>query len=122
LEAEAAKRLAAFDAAMDDDLSTPRALAELFSLAQVYGRVKGAAASASLAKVRADILKRLRTLGIELDAPTESLPADLLALLDERAAARTSKHWKRADEIRAQFKARGWTIEDTGAGQVVRKL
>ncbi|MEK7476634.1 MAG: cysteine--tRNA ligase [Candidatus Coatesbacteria bacterium] len=122
LQAEAGKRLAAFDAAMDDDLSTPRALAEVFSLATVWGQAKPSVDPVPLARVRADILARLGTLGIEPDAPVEVLPADLSPLLGERAAARKAKDWKRADEIRVVFKARGWTIEDTAQGQVARKL
>ena len=123
LEVEAKTRLEAFDAAMDDDFSTPRALAELFSLAAAVARCRlTAAGAARVAGVRDGILARLGALGIPMDFARAELPADLKPLLDERAAARKGKDFKRADEIRELFKARGWGIEDTPRGQVPRKL
>jgi cysteinyl-tRNA synthetase len=121
IEEDAKPHFAAFDAAMDDDMSTPKALAEVFTLAQKWSRAKTDGAPAALARVRAGIVVRLGALGIELDAPAEALPADLSPLLAERAEARARKDWKRADEIRAVFKTRGWMIEDTPKGQSARK-
>ena len=47
--------------------------------------------------------------------PKESIP------VDERAQARKEKNWKRSDELRDQIKAMGYILEDTAAGQKVRK-
>ena len=41
--------------------------------------------------------------------------------MDERAQARKEKNWKRSDELRDQIKAMGYILEDTAAGQKVRK-
>jgi len=121
VEEEVAKHLAAFDAAMDDDLSTPKALAGVFLAAQAFHRAKSGGDPAALGRARSGIMSRLAALGIEPDRPAEALPADLSLLLAERAEVRARKDWKRADEIRAAFKAKGWTIEDTAQGQVARK-
>ena len=51
----------------------------------------------------------------------DGLPADVQALVDERAQARKEKNWKRSDELRDQIKAMGYILEDTAAGQKVRK-
>jgi len=115
-------RLAAFDAAMDDDLATPRALAEIFTLsAAVAHAVRRAGWSGELVKIRSAILGRLAVLGIEPEFGSAELPADLAALLAEREDARKRKDWKRADEIRGIFQGRGYGIEDTPRGQSVRK-
>jgi cysteinyl-tRNA synthetase len=125
LEAESAVRLAAFDAAMDDDLGTPRALAELFSLASRFAAARdghpGAVPFIKLKTVRDAILARLDAMGIALEFRKDGLPPDLQPLLAERATARKERNWARADEIRKAFAAQGWTIEDTGQGQVARK-
>ena len=46
----------------------------------------------------------------------EALPSDIDALVQKREAARKTKNWKEADEIRAQLKAMGIVLEDTAQG------
>ncbi len=50
------------------------------------------------------------------------IPAALQALLDERQAARKARDFKRADALRDELKAKGWTIEDTPKGSELKKL
>ncbi len=53
---------------------------------------------------------------------TVAAPAEIVALADERAAAKARKDWTRADELRAQIDAAGWTIVDTRDGvKLVKK-
>ncbi|MEG0902413.1 MAG: cysteine--tRNA ligase, partial [Clostridia bacterium] len=47
--------------------------------------------------------------------------AEVQAMVDERAEARKNRDWKRSDELRDQIKAMGYILEDTSAGQKVRK-
>ena len=61
-----------------------------------------------------------RVLGIGEPAPLEA-PAELLALLEDRQAARKAKDFKRSDAIRDELKAKGWTIEDTSKGPRLKK-
>ena len=51
----------------------------------------------------------------------DAVPADVQALVDERAQARKNKDWKRSDELRDAIHAMGFILEDTKAGQKVRK-
>ena len=51
----------------------------------------------------------------------DAIPADVQAMVDERAEARKNKDWKRSDELRDAIKAMGYILEDTKAGQKVRK-
>jgi cysteinyl-tRNA synthetase len=55
-------------------------------------------------------------------APEAEAPAEILALLEARQAARKAKDFKRADAIRDELKAKGWTIEDTPKGPKPKKL
>jgi cysteinyl-tRNA synthetase len=60
-------------------------------------------------------------LGIGAKTDTE-VPAELLALLEERQAARKARDFKRSDAIRDELKVRGWVIEDTPKGPRLKKL
>ncbi len=62
---------------------------------------------------RANDLRRLETTDV---------PADVMALLDARIAAKAAKDWARADEIRGQIDAMGWNVVDTKDGaKLVKK-
>ena len=84
--------------------------------------ISPAASASRVAAVRDAVLARLGALGVTMDFAKEELPPDLAALLEERAAARKKKDFRRADEIRDELKGRGWAVEDTPRGQVPRKL
>ncbi|MEM1065591.1 MAG: DALR domain-containing protein, partial [Pseudomonadota bacterium] len=93
--------------ALRDDLNTPRAIAELHQLAHV--------ADAPTLKASA------RLLGLLTDeardwAQDDEIPQDtafwIEQLLGERASARASKNWQRADELRDQLLEAGIEIRD----------
>ena len=58
-------------------------------------------------------------LGAVLEA---GAPPELLALLDERQAARQAKEFKKSDAIRDELKAKGWIIEDTPKGPRLKRV
>ena len=49
-------------------------------------------------------------------------PPDVLALVEQREAARAQRDWAQADTLRQQAAALGWQIRDTPAGPVVESL
>ena len=53
---------------------------------------------------------------------TDSIPAEVTALVEERAAAKKAKDWGRADAIRAQLTEMGWSVTDTAQGPKIAKL
>lgn len=54
--------------------------------------------------------------------PGAEAPPEILALLEERQAARKAKDFKRSDAIRDELKAKGWVIEDTPKGPKLKRL
>ncbi|SDX91766.1 cysteine--tRNA ligase [Paenibacillus sp. CF384] len=106
-----------FNAKMDDDFNTPDAITAMFEL------VSEANLLLQRSVVSAEELELLltafqdfdRVLGL-LEAEEELLDADIDALIVQRTEARTSKNWKRADEIRDQLSALGIVLEDTPQG------
>ena len=56
-------------------------------------------------------------------AKTEAeVPAEILALANERTAAKQARDFKRSDAIRDELKAKGWVIEDTPKGIKLKKV
>jgi cysteinyl-tRNA synthetase len=52
----------------------------------------------------------------------EEAPSELVALLEERLAAKKSKHFARADEIRDLCAAAGYSIVDSKGGSSLKKV
>ena len=57
------------------------------------------------------------------DTESETAPAEIIAMADARAAAKSARDWARADKLRAQIDAAGWTVIDTRDGtKIVKKV
>jgi len=54
-----------------------------------------------------------------LDAGDVAVPAEIIALADARAAAKSAKDWARADELRTEIDAAGYIVTDTPDGYKV---
>ena len=108
---------AAFANAISDDFNTAAALA------QAEAAVGHAATGDDATKRRALglLFDMDRVLGLSLRDSAEadaSLPKEARALLDERAAARARKDFKRSDELRVELEKRfGIRVKDTKDGQ-----
>ncbi len=113
----------AFTVAMDGDLNVSAAWAVVFdwvrdtNRALAAGQMTGAGASAQLAAW--GHLDTVLGLGSK---PVGEAPVEIVALADERVAAKKAKDFARADAIRAELKARGWVVEDTSKGPKLKKL
>jgi cysteinyl-tRNA synthetase len=110
----------AFRAALDDDLATPRALAELFDLVALgnqeleAGRTDVAAAARTMVVELAGVLGfDLTDLGATDDGLVDGLVAELLTL---RAEARQQRDFATADRIRERLHKLGVEIEDSRDG------
>ena len=119
--APGAKAPAAFVEALEDDLNTPMALAELFGLAdQAFAAggdkaaIKGALLDAGglmgLLQQKPEAWFKWAPAGSGVDA------AAIEALIAQRAAAKKAKDFKEADRIRAELTAKGVLIEDSAQG------
>ena len=115
-----ARRL--FTEAMDDDFNSARAIGHLFDLAREVNRGldEGAGAEARLAALALYDLGQV--LGLFWKPPAgESWEPEVLTLVAAREAARKSKQWARADELRASLLERGVLVEDGPQGPKLKR-
>jgi cysteinyl-tRNA synthetase len=113
--------LALFRARMDDDLDTPGALAGIFDLvtAAHAGADAGQGERARQLAVTAAVLAA--ALGLSLRGEAAVVDEETIRLVAERDAARAARDFARADALRDELTAMGWTVEDTPSGTAVRR-
>ena len=115
-----------FVAAMDDDLSTPAALAAVHDVVREGNKLLADGDSPALRGNLASVRRMLDVLGLDPLHPTwadsrggaarDTVEALVEALLDQRQQARARKDWAAADAVRDRLKAAGIEIEDTPSG------
>ncbi len=109
-----------FDAAMEDDFNTPRALSHLFELARAINQGRDIGLRAGpLGEAQALLEELAGVLGLRLsvEAPSKELVAPFVELLIEvRAHLRRSEQWELSDWIRDRLAEQGVVVEDTKEG------
>ena len=112
----ASAHLAAFADAVNDDLNLPKAFAALFALV----RDTNAHGGGPVLSVFRRMDEVLGVIFFGKSAKTE-VPADVQAMLDARAEARSQKNWAESDRIRDALAEMGWLVKDSKAGQTVSR-
>ena len=117
------KMLDAFTVALDEDLNVSGGWGVVFEWVREINRLLAAnrlsatdAASAFAAWQQVDSV-----FGLGRKGEVEAAP-EILALLEQRQAARNAKDFKRADAVRDELKAAGWMIEDTPKGARLKRI
>jgi cysteinyl-tRNA synthetase len=119
---DAAKaHLAAFDRALEDDLSSPRALAELWGLIRDPDIEPGEALACAFDMDRVLGFKLAEAAGTAAVHDPEQ-EKEIEALIAERAAAKKAKDYAKADSIRALLNERGIVLEDGPTATLWRRV
>lgn len=123
-DSKTAEWLSRFSTALEQDLSTPRALSELQGMIRDTD-IPPADTLAAVARMDSvlglDLLKNAAEL---LSASAQAGDIDdsrIEELISERAEAKKEKNFARADEIRNQLKESGIILEDTPSGTIWRR-
>ena len=119
----AEKLIRDFTTALDEDLNISAAWGIVFDWVRDTNKQLAAGQlSAAQAAAELEAWRKIDTVfGLGSKTEQEAAP-ELLALLDQRQAARKAKDFKRADTIRDELKAKGWQIEDTPKGPRLKRL
>ncbi|MBF6023507.1 cysteine--tRNA ligase [Lysobacter niastensis] len=112
---------ASIETALNDDLNTPQALAEL---SRIAGDARKAETDADKSRLKGELLGAGLALGLLQQEPAAwfargaSAEDDvrIQALIDERIAAKRARDFARADAIRDQLASEGIVLEDTPQG------
>lgn len=102
-----------FNDALNEDLNTPKGLAVVWDL--LKSDYPPEAKKASLLK-----FDTILGLNLHLAKPIK-VPDEIKKLAQEREAMRKQKNWMKADELRAVSAVKGYDIEDTPSGWVIKK-
>ncbi|WP_242103461.1 cysteine--tRNA ligase [Lysobacter sp. M2-1] len=112
---------ASIEAALDDDLNTPAALAEI---ARIAGEARKAVDPSERERLKRELLGAGLALGLLQQTPaawfgrgaSNDDDARIQALIDERITAKKVRDFARADAIRDQLAGEGILLEDTPQG------
>jgi len=116
------KYIEAFDKAIEDDLNTPRALAELWGLLKDGSALKETLAAVfDMDRVLGLRLKESITQNDAASAENNEINREIEALIVKRAEAKKAKDFAAADKIRQDLKERGIILEDSPEGTKWRK-
>lgn len=115
--------------AMDDDFNVPEAMGVLFELARELNKAKQHA-SADAANIAGELLQLASILGLLTSSPEAFLQrghdaddvAEIERLIAERATARQTKDWAKADAARDALTAMGIELEDSASGTTWRRI
>jgi cysteinyl-tRNA synthetase len=111
-----ARHVEKFFAALDDDLNISGAMGHLFDLIRETNRAldAGQLSSAQAASLLSEWKRIDGILALHRDAA--SIPAEILALLEQRQQVRAAKNWAESDRLRDEIAALGWIVKDTKDG------
>lgn len=103
---------------INDDLDTPKAVALVWEILQNE--------NIASSDKKATILDFDKALGLDLSGSLKGMyfkiPEGIASLINDREAARKSKDWKKADEIRKKILEAGYEIKDTDDGPKIHKI
>ncbi len=112
---------AVVETALDDDLNTPQALAEI---SRIAGDARKAETPADRNRLKSELLGAGFSLGLLQQEPSAWFgrgassgdDARIQSLIDERTAAKQARDFTRSDAIRQQLAEEGVLLEDTPQG------
>ncbi len=97
---------------LNDDLNMPQAMAVVQEMLK---------SEMTPAEKLATALDFDRVLGLQLDQieAEESVPAEILQMVEARKQARTEKNWAESDRLRDEIAAKGYVVQDSKDGMKV---
>ncbi len=113
--------VARFCGHMDDDLDTPAAMAVVFELVNRSHVLADSGDSSGATRLGATAALLCGAVGLRLHSQLATVDERTSRLVDERDAARRARDFTRADALRDELVAAGWTVEDGPEGTIVRR-
>ena len=112
--------LAAFAAAMDEDLNTPTAMAGVFDAITAANHAADSGDADRANQLAAAIYSVAAAVGLTFSV-AEEVPDEIAHKARALDTARTARDFALADALRAELQADGWMVETTKDGTTVRR-
>ncbi len=118
-------QIKSFFLSMDDDFNTPKAFAAFFNV------IKKANLKIDKNTLSKKDIKNIKKFFSDFEdifkiktkkTKTQKIPDDIKQLLKARQKAREEKNWNESDKIRDALLKRGWQVQDTKDGQIIKKI
>jgi len=108
-----------FEKAMDDDLNIAGALSSIYIFIREINKITEKISKKDAEKIKESLLNFDKVLGI-IDYQKEDIPEEIKQLAEERLKAKKEKDWNKADIIRDKIKEKGYQIDDTSDGYIIK--
>ena len=99
---------------MDGDFDTPKGLAVIFDFVKEVNKKGGS-------KKSYDLMIEFDRIFNILETEEQKIPEKIKGLVAEREKARKEKNYKKADELRKEIQKKGYILDDTKKGPIVKK-
>lgn len=119
------KRRTQFVTAMDDDLNTADGMTAIFELVRELNRMcADSHTPKEQLQAGAELFDSLTgVMGLLYNRRTEdAIPAEVMALVEQRQAARKAKDFAKADQLRDAIAALGYAVRETRQGTEITRL
>jgi cysteinyl-tRNA synthetase len=108
----------AFFECLDDDLNISGAMGCLFDWLRETNRLLDTERNPLHAASALGEWQRLNAV-LQLEAERAAVPPEVLALVEQRNAARTAKNWAESDRLRDALTNLGWSVKDSKEGTLI---
>ena len=112
-----------FENSMDDDLNISGGLAALFEFMTSINKLMSEEKLSRNDALKAfNLMMEFDTVIGLFEFKEEDIPKEILEIVKKREEARKNKDWALSDKLRDEVKDKGFEIEDTKEGSVVKKI
>ena len=111
-----------FRKAMNNDLNIAEAMGKVFDwIREVNRKIDSNELTTEEAGSFIEVLDKIDSVIAVLSDDKPEITDEEATMIDEREKARQEKNWSRADEIRDYFRSRGFELEDTPDGTILKR-
>ena len=106
---------------LDDDLNTPLAVAQLFEAVSAANAAGDRGELDEARELAGAVAVLFGALGLAVRSSADSSDDESRDMVAARDLARAQKDWAEADRLRTTLEERGWVVEDSATGTLIRR-
>ena len=111
-----------FRKAMNNDLNIAKAMGKVFDwIREVNRKIDSNELTTEEASSSIEVLDKIDSVIAVVSDDKPEITDEEATMIDEREKARQEKNWSRADEIRDYFRSKGFELEDTPDGTILKR-